>query len=96
MENGFSLIEKYDLPVTSEHKKEVETLFLLWMALQTKSMDVQILLLAVQEHFQKNLSENLDLFQAECDEYCATYHAQAEFSTGEVEDCSEESLTTAL
>ena len=44
-ETTFALIEKYDLPVTSEHKKEVETLFLLWMALQTKAMDVQILLL---------------------------------------------------
>ena len=65
VENGFSLIEKYDLPVTSEHKKEVETLFVLWMALQTKSMDVQILLLAVQEHFQKNLNQELQLFQAE-------------------------------
>ena len=75
VETAFALIEKYDLPVTSEHKKEVETSFLLWMALQTKAMDVQILLLAVQEHFQKNLKENLSLFQQECDDYCATYHA---------------------
>ena len=62
VESAFALIEKYNLPVTLEHKQETETLFLMWMALQTKSMDVMILLLAVQEHFQKNLKENLEIF----------------------------------
>ena len=82
VENAFVLIEKYNLPVTVEHKQETETLFLLWMALQTKSMDVMILLLAVQEHFQKNLKENLEVFQNECDQYCSNYHSDGPMQPG--------------
>ena len=82
VENAFTLIEKFDLPVTTEHKQETETLFLMWMALQTKSMDVMILLLAVQEHFQKNLKENLGVFQDECDQYCSNYHGDGPMQPG--------------
>ena len=82
VESAFALIEKYNLPVTLEHKQETETLFLMWMALQTKSMDVMILLLAVQEHFQKNLKENLEIFQNECDQYCANYHSDGPMQPG--------------
>ena len=82
VENAFTLIEKYDLPVTAEHKQETETLFLMWMALQTKSMDTMILLLTVQEHFQQNLKENLTLFQNECDNYCSNYHSDGPMQPG--------------
>ena len=82
VENAFTLIEKYNLPVSVEHKQETETLFLMWMALQTKSMDVMILLLAVQEHFQKNLKENLEIFQNECDQYCENYHSDGPMQPG--------------
>ena len=44
VEGAFTLIGKYNLPVTTEDKDLVENLFLSWLALQAKSMEVQILI----------------------------------------------------
>ena len=82
VEGAFTLIGKYNLPVTTEDKDLVENLAGSWLALQAKSMEVQILLSAVQEHFQRELKNNLDIFQVDCDNYCKNYHANGPMQPG--------------
>ena len=82
VENAFQLIEKYNFPISEEDKQLVDNLCVLWLALQTKSMDVQVLLLAVQEHFQKDLAANLETFQQDCDDYCKNYHSDGPMQPG--------------
>ncbi len=50
--------------------------------LLTKGMDLQVLLLTVQEHFQRNLLESLSVFQGECDEFCTGYHETGPMQPG--------------
>ncbi len=37
-------------------------------------MDVQLLLLTVQEHFQKELISNLEIFKKDCAAFVVEYH----------------------
>ena len=66
VEEAFSLLSKYKIQLSKEEVEKVESLEYNWLQLQGKAMDVQILLLTVQEHFQKELISNLEVFQVSC------------------------------
>ena len=60
---AFVLITKFQYQLTKEDLERVENLESAWIALQNKAMKTQILLLEVQEHFQRELIKNLVLFE---------------------------------
>ena len=77
VEEAFTLIAKYELQLTKDDTEKVENLQFNWLQLQSKAMDVQLLLLTVQEHFQRELISNLEIFQewilmscSHCQELC--------------------------
>ena len=82
VEEGFTLIAKYDFQLTKEDTEKVENLQFNWLQLQSKAMDVQLLLLTVQEHFQRELISNLEIFQGECDKFVNEYHRNGPMQTG--------------
>ena len=82
VEEAFTLIAKYELQLTKEDTEKVENLQFNWLALQSKAMDVQILLLTVQEHFQRELISNLDIFQGECDKFVDDYQVNGPMQPG--------------
>ena len=45
-----------------------------YVYVQGKAMDVQLLLLTVQEHFQKELIANLEIFKKDCAAFVIEYH----------------------
>ena len=69
VENAYVLITKFEFPVPKEEIEKVETLEGTWLELQKKAMHVQIMLLTVQEHFQRELVNNLVLFEEECKKF---------------------------
>ena len=74
IQQAFSLAEKYNLQIEKEDHEVIKNLHRVFEELLTKGMDLQVLLLTVQEHFQKNLLESLAVFQGECDDFCKGYH----------------------
>ena len=82
VEEAFTLISKYELQLTKEDTEKVENLQYNWLQLQSKAMDVQLLLLTVQEHFQRELITNLDIFQGECDKFVTDYHVNGPMQPG--------------
>ena len=74
VEEAFALLSKYEIQLTKEEVEKVESLEYNWLQLQGKAMDVQILLLTVQEHFQKELITNLEIFQDDCGGFVSDYH----------------------
>jgi hypothetical protein len=63
VQHAFILIAQYEYQLTKEDLDRVENLEVAWLALQSKAMKTQILLLEVQEHFQRQLVKNLGLFK---------------------------------
>ena len=66
---AFVLITKFQYQLTKEDLERVENLESAWIALQNKAMKTQILLLEVQEHFQRELIKNLVLFEEVVDKH---------------------------
>ena len=66
---AFVLITKFQYQLTKEDLERVENLESAWIALQNKAMKTQILLLEVQEHFQRELIKNLVLFEEVADKH---------------------------
>ena len=79
VEEAFSLLSKYKIQLSKEEVEKVESLEYNWLQLQGKAMDVQILLLTVQEHFQKELISNLEVFQVSCKTLCCLLVFRAGF-----------------
>ena len=63
VEEAFAMLAKYQIQLSKEETEKIESLSFNWLQLQGKAMDVQLLLLTVQEHFQKELIANLEIFQ---------------------------------
>jgi dynein heavy chain len=82
VEEAFSLLSKYEIQLTKEEVDKVESLEFNWLQLQGKAMDVQILLLTVQEHFQKELIANLEIFQDDCTNFVSEYHGNGPMQPG--------------
>ena len=53
-----------------------------WTELQQKAMKVQIMLLQVQEHFQRELVKNLVLFEEECKKFVEEYNKNGPMEEG--------------
>ncbi len=51
---------------------------------QGKAMDVQLLLLTVQEHFQKELIANLEIFKKDCAAFVIEYHTNGPMQVDEL------------
>ena len=79
VENAYVLITKFEFPVPKEEIEKVENLEGTWLELQKKAMHVQIMLLTVQEHFQRELVNNLVLFEEECKKFVEDYNTKGVF-----------------
>ena len=82
VEEAFSLLAKYQIQLSKEESEKVESLSYNWLALQGKAMDVQLLLLTVQEHFQKELVANLETFKKDCGSFVTEYHKNGPMQPG--------------
>ena len=82
VENAFTLISKYQFQLTKEDIDRVENLNITWQELRKKAMSTQILLLEVQEHFQRELIKNLEIFQGEVNDFIADYNANGPMQEG--------------
>lgn len=82
VEEAFALLAKYELQLSKEDSEKVESLSYNWLQLQGKAMDVQLLLLTVQEHFQKELVANLQIFEKDCTSFVGDYHTNGPMQPG--------------
>ncbi|CAB4063578.1 DNAH [Lepeophtheirus salmonis] len=82
VEDAFALLARYEIQLTKEEIERVESLQYNWLQLQGKAMDVQLLLLTVQEHFQKELISNLEIFQKDCDGFVLEYNDNGPMQPG--------------
>ena len=97
VQQAFILIAKYDYQLTKEDLERVENLEAFWIELQNKAMTTQLILLEVQEHFQRELIKNLGAFELvsdespavsykfdlqECNEFVADYNRNGPMQEG--------------
>ena len=82
VEEAFALLNKYELQLSKEDSEKVESLSYNWLQLQSKAMDVQLLLLTVQEHFQKELIANLEIFEKDCTSFVGEYNKNGPMQPG--------------
>ena len=54
----------------------------LWLELLNKGLELQVMLLTVQEHFQADLLNSLAVFQSECEQFCAEYNNHGPMQPG--------------
>ena len=82
VEQAFVLIAKFQFQLSKEEVERVENLEGTWTELQQKAMKVQIMLLQVQEHFQRELVKNLVLFEEECKKFVEEYNKNGPMEEG--------------
>jgi dynein heavy chain len=82
VEEAFALLAKYQIQLTKEESEKVDSLSYNWLQLQGKAMDVQLLLLTVQEHFQKELIANLKIFENDCKSFVDDYNGNGPMQPG--------------
>ena len=82
VENAFSMMAKYELPLTKEDVTRVEGIGPHWLEVQYKAMTTYILLLEVQEDFKRALIENVQLFQLDCQQYVKDYTEKGPMEEG--------------
>ena len=82
VEQAFVLIAKFQFQLSKEEVERVENLEGTWNELQQKAMKVQIMLLQVQEHFQRELVKNLVLFEEECKKFVEEYNTNGPMEDG--------------
>ena len=82
VEQAFVLIAKFQFQLSKDEVERVENLEGTWNELQQKAMKVQIMLLQVQEHFQRELVKNLVLFEEECKKFVEEYNTNGPMEDG--------------
>ena len=82
VEQAFVLIAKFQFQLSKDEVERVENLEGTWNELQQKAMKVQIMLLQVQEHFQRELVKNLVLFEEECKKFVEEYNKNGPMEEG--------------
>ena len=73
IQHAFILADRYNIQIQKEDFENSKILHLVFEELLSKGMDLQVLLLTVQGHFQKSLIDSLSIFQEECDDFCRKY-----------------------
>ena len=79
---AFRLASVYDLQMEKTDLETCQALPELWLELLTKGLELQVMLLTVQEHFQADLLQSLAVFQSECDQFCAEYNNNGPMQPG--------------
>ncbi|XP_049782831.1 dynein axonemal heavy chain 5 [Schistocerca cancellata] len=82
IEEAFNVVTRYELPVAREDLEQVDNLRYTWQRLQTRALDVHVLLLAMQPHFQEDLRANLERFRQDNIEYCHEYRTSGPMMPG--------------
>ena len=82
VEHAFVLIAKFQFQLSKDEVDKVENLEGTWLDLQQKATRVQVMLLTVQEHFQRELVKNLKLFEEECRVFVEDYNTKGPMEDG--------------
>lgn len=73
IEEAFNVVTRYEIPLEQTELDLVENLRYTWQKLQTRALDVNVLLLTLQPNFEADLQKNLELFKQDNIEYCHEY-----------------------
>lgn len=76
------MITKSELPIDREDLEQVDNLRYTWQRLLARAMDVNMMLLTMQPHFEEELFRNLDKFKKDSDDYCHQYHTSGPMMSG--------------
>ena len=79
---AFRLASVYDLQMEKTDLETCQALPELWLELLNKGLELQVMLLTVQEHFQADLLNSLAVFQSECEQFCAEYNNHGPMQPG--------------
>nr|CAD7590203.1 unnamed protein product [Timema genevievae] len=79
---AFNVVTRYDLAVDKEDLEQVDNLRYTWQRLQARALEVNVLLLTMQPHFEDDLRENLDNFRQDNIEYCHEYRTTGPMMPG--------------
>nr|CAD7423855.1 unnamed protein product [Timema monikensis] len=82
IEEAFNVVTRYDLAVDKEDLEQVDNLRYTWQRLQARALEVNVLLLTMQPHFEDDLRENLDNFRQDNIEYCHEYRTTGPMMPG--------------
>ena len=82
VENAFTLITKYGFQPSKEDIEMVKNLSVTWQELRVKAMKTQEVLLNVQEHFQRELIKDLQVFQVKVEEFMGDYNKNGPMQEG--------------
>lgn len=81
-QEAFNVVTRYDLPVGREDLEQVDNLRYTWQKLLLRALDVNVLLLAMQPHFQEDLRANLERFRQDNIDYCHEYRTTGPMMPG--------------
>ena len=76
------MIVKLDLPIDQEDLEQVDNLRYTWQRLLARAMDVNVMLLTMQPHFEEELRYNMNKFRKDAEEYCYQYQTTGPMMTG--------------
>ncbi|RZF32385.1 hypothetical protein LSTR_LSTR001849, partial [Laodelphax striatellus] len=82
IEEAFNCVTRYDIPVDREDLESVDSLRYSWQRMLGRAMDVNVLLLTMQPHFQEDLRNNLERFRLDNIEYCHEYRTSGPMMPG--------------
>lgn len=82
VQEAFNLISRSELLINREDLEQVDNLRYTWQRLLARAMDVNVMLLTMQPHFEKELRRNLEKFGNDSEEYCHQYHTSGPMCPG--------------
>lgn len=82
IEEAFSTLAKYEIPVEKEHTESVDNLRDTWYKLKNRALDTHCKLLDMQPVFQEELTTNLDRFKNEKIDYVNEYNNAGPMQAG--------------
>lgn len=82
IEEAFNVVTRYEIPLEQSELELVDNLRYTWQRLQARALDVHVLLLTMQPHFEADLQRNLDGFRQDNIEYCHEYRTSGPMMPG--------------
>ncbi|KAL0280413.1 UNVERIFIED_CONTAM: hypothetical protein PYX00_001707 [Menopon gallinae] len=82
IEEAFNVVTRYEIPIEQSELELVDNLRYTWQRLQARALDVHVLLLTMQPHFEADLQRNLDGFRQDNIEYCHEYRTSGPMMPG--------------